>query len=79
MKKMLEKYAEVLLKECLKQKNNQPLFISVNVERYDFARIVTDIAYKMGSKDVYVELIDPYQKYQSLKALSVEELKTIPE
>lgn len=76
MKKMLEKYAEVLLKECLKLKNNQPLFISVNVERYDFARIVTNVAYKMGAKDIFVELVDPYQKHQSLQALSVEELKT---
>lgn len=70
------KYAKILLKECLKLKKNQPLFISVNVERYDFARIVTNIAYELGSKDVYVELVDPYEKHNTLQYLSIEELKS---
>ena len=44
MEKLLEKYAKVLLENCLKVEKNQPLFISVNVERIDFARIVNRIA-----------------------------------
>ena len=77
MKEQL-KYAEVLLKECLSLKKNQPLFVSVNIERYDFARIVSKLAYELGSNDVYIELVDPYERYNSLKYLSVQQLKKSP-
>ena len=39
MNELHTKYAEVLLKNCLKVKPNQPLFISANVERRDFVRV----------------------------------------
>ena len=68
-------YAETLLKECLKLKKDQPLFISVNIERNDFAMIVAETAYKMGCKDVYVELTNPYEKYLSLKYLDIKDME----
>ena len=40
MIELQRKYAKVLLETCLKIEKDQPLFISYNVERADFVRIV---------------------------------------
>ena len=77
MQELLEKYAKVLLESCLKVEKNQPLFVSVNVERIDFARIVHKIALNMGVKDIYIDIVDPYLKHEALKSLDVEELKKL--
>ena len=74
MKEKMIKYAQVLLKTCLKVDPAQPLFISGNIERIDFMRIVADEAYKIGLKDVNVEIVDPYLKHSALKNLTLEEL-----
>ena len=72
-----EKYARVILESCLKVEKNQPLFISYNVERSDFVRILTNIAYSLGVKDIYYESNDPYLKHEALMNLEVEELKKL--
>ena len=77
MEELLEKYASVLLEACLKVEKDQPLFISYNIERSDFVRIVTKQAYKLGVKDIYYEVVDPYLKHEALKNLEVEELKQL--
>lgn len=77
MEKLMRKYARVLLETCLKIEENQPLFISFNVERLDFVRIVTEEAYKLGIKDVYLDMADPYLKHGALKYLEVEDLKKL--
>ena len=73
-----EKYARVILESCLKVEKNQPLFISYNVERSDFVRIITKIAYSLGVKDIYYEASDPYIKHEALMNLEIEELKSLP-
>ena len=75
MNELHKKYAEVLLKNCLKVKENQPLFISANVERRDFVRIVAQVAYDLGVNDIYFDLQDPYLKHDALQRLSSDELK----
>ena len=77
MKELQEKYARVLLESCLKVEKNQPLFISFNVERIDFARTIAMIAFEMGIKDIYFDASDPYLKHEALKNLEVEELKEL--
>lgn len=77
MKKLQEKYAEVLLMSCLKLEKNQPLFLSFNVERIDFARVIAQIAYKIGVKDIYFDINDPYLKHDALKKLEIEDLKEL--
>ena len=72
-----KKYAEVILESCLKIEKNQPLFISFNIERIDFVRIVAQIALEMGVKDIFFEATDPYLKHEALKHLEVEELKEL--
>ena len=75
MNELQKKYAEVILKKCLKIEQNQPLFISANVERRDFVRIVANIAYELGVKDIYFDMSDPYLKHDALINLTTEELK----
>ena len=77
MDKLMRKYARVLLESCLKVEDNQPLFISFNVERLDFTRIVSEEAYKLGVKDIYFDMSDPYLKHGALKYLEVEDLKKL--
>lgn len=55
MNELMTKYANVLLKTCLKVEKGQPLFISANLERIDFVRIVANEAYKMGITDIYFD------------------------
>ena len=77
MKDLQEKYARVLLESCLKIEKDQPLFISANIERIDFARIVTRIAYELGVKDIYYDISDPYLKHEALINLDIEDLKKL--
>ena len=75
MEKLMEKYAKTILDVCLKVDINKPLFISANLERLDFVRIVSKIAYEKGIKDIYFDLSDSQIKHDGLKYLSLEELK----
>ena len=77
MENLQRKYARVLLESCLKVEKDQPLFISFNIERIDFVRIVMEIALELGVKDIYFDSSDPYLKHEALKYLEVEELKQL--
>ncbi len=77
MNELQEKYARVILESCLKIEENQPLFISYNVERSDFVKILTKVALELGVKDIYYESSDPYIKHELLKVLSVDDLKPL--
>ncbi len=75
MNELMQKYAKVLLNTCLKIDKNQPLFISANVECYEFVRIIGEVAYEQGITDIYYDLTDPYLKHSALKNLNVADLK----
>lgn len=72
-----EKYARVILESCLKLEKDQPLFISYDVERTDFVRLITKIAYEIGVTDIFYDAHDPYLKHEALKNLTVDELKNL--
>ena len=75
MNELMEKYASVLLESCLRVEKDQPLFISFNIERIDFVRIVAKKAYSIGVKDIYFDMIDPILKHSALENLEEEDLK----
>lgn len=77
MNELLEKYANVLLKSCLKVYEGQPLLISASTEARDFVRIVSQEAYKLGVRDIYFDMVDPYLKHDALKELEIEDLKKL--
>ena len=75
MNELKTKYANIILKECLNIKPNQPLFISANNEISDFIRLVANEAYKLGVKEIYFDIFDPYLKHDALLNLEVTDLK----
>lgn len=75
MNELMEKYASVLLESCLRVEKDQPLFISFNIERIDFVRIVAKKAYSIGVKDIYFDMVDPILKHSALENLEEEDLK----
>ncbi len=75
MKELQEKYADLILKVCLRIKKNQPLFISANSERSDFVRIVVNKAIELGVKDIYLDIIDVNIKHDLLKKIELDNLK----
>lgn len=77
MKQLQEKYAQVILKTCLKIKKNQKLFISANYDAIEFVRILSKVAYELGVKDIYYDLTDSYLKHDALKSLDVKDLKNM--
>lgn len=77
MKKQLEKYANTILTTCLKIEGNQPLLISANYERIDFVKILANVAYSLGVKDIYFDLTDVELKHDALFNLELDDLKKL--
>ncbi len=77
MQKKIEKYARTILTTCLKIEKNQPLLISANYERRDFVRVLANIAFELGVKDIYFDLTDVDLKHDCLAALELEDLKKL--
>ena len=72
---MKGKYADLLLKRCLCLKSTDSLFINAPIDSIEFIRILTKKAYKIGIKDIYLDLEDEELKRNELKYLSNEELR----
>lgn len=77
MRNLQEKYASVILNTCLKLKKNQQLFISADMEVIEFVRIVANVAYELGVKDIYFDITDSYLKHDALKNLEIKDLKKL--
>ncbi len=54
----LEAYAQLIVHEGVNIKAGQPLFITSNVENYEFVRLVTAVAYTAGAREVFVRWVD---------------------
>ena len=72
---MKEKYADLLLKRCLCLKSTDSLFINAPIDSIEFIRLLTEKAYEIGIKDIYLDLEDEELKHNELKYLSNEELR----
>ncbi len=75
MKEKQRKYAEIILKECLKLEKNQPLVISGSYESYEFVRLLAQEAIKIGARDIEYDLSDSYIKKAMYENYTIEELK----
>lgn len=67
MNKKLELYAQILLKNCLNIKKSQALFISAPIEVYEFTRILSNEAFKLGISEIYFDFEDDILKKDILK------------
>ena len=78
MNDLFEKYADVLLRTCLKVEKEQPLFISYNKERQDFVDVVVKRAKEFGIEDIFLDSQDPFLKHEALLQHTIDELKELP-
>lgn len=79
MNKLFEKYAKVLLVNCLKIESNQPLFVSYNKEIKYFIDILVNKAKELNISDIYLDEVDPYLRRDLLASdKSIDELKSLP-
>ncbi len=67
MEELYYKYAELLLKKGLCIKKKQALVVNAPVESFDFIRVLTEIACKMGIKEIYYDWYDDELKHTMLK------------
>ena len=59
-KELIEKYAYLLVRVGLDVQPGQKMIIECPVEAYDFARLVTEVAYKEKAGEVVVHYTDAY-------------------
>ncbi len=57
-KRLVKKYAKLLIEQGVRLKKDQPLVILADVEAYEFVELLTLMAYKAGASDVRVDWSD---------------------
>jgi|SRR5690625_806346 len=75
MEKLIEKYAELVIKKGVNVKEGQIVVIRSSTETIPFVRMLTKQAYLSGAKKVYAQFNDDYinkykYKYQDLETLT---------
>lgn len=78
IKKMLYKYAELAVKKGVNLQKDQVLLVNIPVDCADFARAITEVAYKEGAKEVIVHYSDQKLQRLTLEHASLDTLKNIP-
>ena len=75
MKKLEEKYAELLLKRCLNFNQSKSLMIHCELrEHIRFAELVASKAREMGIEDIYINLNDYDEVHNYLANTPTEEI-----
>ncbi len=67
-KKNLMKYAQLLVKNGINIQKNQTLVVNAPIEAADFVKVIAEVAYKTGAKNVHVEYRD--EKLSLIKLLN---------
>ncbi|WP_047268334.1 aminopeptidase [Marinitoga sp. 1197] len=67
MEKLMEKYAELLVKVGINVQKGQRVFLRSTIDAVDFTRIVAKKAYEAGAKEVYTVYSDEYMLFLKLK------------
>lgn len=78
MTKMLHKYAELAVKKGVNLQKDQVLLVNIPVDCTDFARAISEVAYKEGAKEVIVHYSDQKLQRLTLEHASLDTLKDIP-
>ena len=63
MKENQIKYAELILKDCLKIQAGQPLLITAPIEAYEFIEIIVEEACKLGVEDIAFNVLEEDEEF----------------
>lgn len=77
-KDMLEKYAELIVKQGVNLQSGQELVIDSSIESYELVRAITKWAYQIGAKDVIVHYTDEKIIRMRYENCSLEHFKNVP-
>ena len=82
---MLEKYAELIIKQGVNLQVGQELLIDASIDSYQLVRLLTKKAYEVGAKDVIVNYRDEevsrlryeycHQEHFEIVPLYIQELR----
>ena len=75
--KLLNKYADLLLRTGVNLQKNQKLIIESPVETYDFARLLAKKAYAMGSGEVIIHYTDALTEKETAKHLEAKDIARV--
>ncbi|WP_297629614.1 aminopeptidase [uncultured Clostridium sp.] len=75
---MLEKYAELIVKKGLNIQKDGLLFINSPIECAEFSRMISEKAFKIGAKDVYINYGDENFSKIKFENASIETLQEVP-
>lgn len=75
---MIEKYAELIVRQGVNLKTQQELVITASIECFELVRAITKQAYKVGAKDVIVHYTDDYVTRLRYENCDVEHFTSIP-
>lgn len=75
---MINKYAELIVKQGVNLQPKQTLVITSSIECYDLVRAITYQAYKVGANDVIVHYTDDYITRLRYENCDVEHFQSIP-
>ena len=76
---LLRKYAKLAVKTGVNIQNGDTLVINSPIETAEFARLITEEAYKSGAKDVVVHYGDQQLTKIKLENSSIETISNVPE
>lgn len=75
---MLKKYAELIVKQGVNLQKNQELVIDASIECYELVRLIADVAYQVGAKDVIVHYSDEKISRLRYENCEVEHFQEVP-
>lgn len=78
-KNILKKYSELAVKMGVNIQDNDILVINAPIETAEFARVITEEAYKLGAKEVIVHYLDQKLTKIKLKNSTIETILDVPE
>lgn len=79
LQKNLEKYADLVINQGLRVKKGDKVVLRVQVELYNFARLLAETAYKAGADEVIMEYRDEILSKLKYDNASLETLGFVPD
>lgn len=79
LKENLKKYADLIINEGLRVKKGDKVVMRVQVELFDFARLLSETAYNAGADEVKMEYRDEVLTKLKYENTSIDTLKFVPQ